>query len=219
MLNKKNYIKVKLLSYGGNMRFKARFASTLLSIMLAIGVLGFATYAAITQYLLSNNIIKFESKHVLATITGTVTGAVGHTNYFSNSTDPDTLELEPWEIGSDMTFADEEEPILITITIQNNSSERFFTIELSQIAHTSFYGQPLGTTNINRSVDYSVTLSNGSPISNVRYLDGASITVDPTATATIVMTISIANRGKSILGFVNNFTATLRNKGEVTPGT
>ncbi|MFA6860616.1 MAG: leucine-rich repeat domain-containing protein, partial [Clostridia bacterium] len=122
-------------------------------------------------------------------------------------------KLGTWAIGSAMEFADETEPIVITLTIVNNSDERSLSFELSGQAYSAFNGTNLGDTNIDRTCVYSI--NNATPITNATYTSGA-INVEALKTATIIMTLEISDNGKSVTAFNNGFSATLRNVGEST---
>ena len=50
------------------MKLKSRIVSTIMSMCLALGVMGFAVYAAATQILTVTNTVNFVSDHVLATV-------------------------------------------------------------------------------------------------------------------------------------------------------
>jgi len=184
---------------------------------LALMVMGFAVWAASTQTLPVTNTVDFVSIHVLSTVTGTVTGA--KTGTFTNYGPVSTLAGDPegtlgtWAIGSATEFAVETEPIVITLTIVNNSDERSLSFELSGQAYTGFNGTNLGDTNIDRTCVYSI--NNLAPITNATYTSGA-INVEALKTATIVITLDISDNGKSVTAFDNSFSTTLRNVGEVT---
>jgi len=194
------------------MKIRFKIVSTIVSMCLALAVMGFAVWAASTQSLLITNTVDFVSIHVLSTVTGSVTGAKIGT--FEDYGPVITLagdeegKLGTWAIGSAMEFADETEPIVITLTIVNNSDERSLSFELGGQAYAGFNGTNLGDTNIDRTCIYSI--SNATPITNATYTSGA-INVEPLKTATIVMTLDISDNGKSVTAFNNNFAVTLRN--------
>ncbi|MFA6860535.1 MAG: leucine-rich repeat domain-containing protein [Clostridia bacterium] len=199
------------------MKTRLKIVSTMISMCLALVVMGFAVWAALTQTLPVVNTVDFISIHVLSTVTGTVTGAKAETfaNYGPVSTlagDPEG-KLGTWAIGSAMEFANETEPIVITLTIVNNSDERSLSFELSGQAYDAFNGTNLGGTNIDRTCVYSI--NNASPITNATYTSGA-ITVEALKTATIVTTLDISDNGKSVTAFNNGFSTTLRNIGAAT---
>jgi len=183
---------------------------------LALVVMGFAVWAASTQTLAVTNTVDFTSIHVLSTVSGTVTGAKAET--FANYGPVSTLagdeegKLGTWAIGSAMEFADETEPIVITLTIVNNSDERSLSFELSGQAYSAFNGTNLGDTNIDRICVYSI--NNATPVTNATYTSGA-INIEALKTATIVMTLDISDNGKSVTAFNNSFSAILRNVAEV----
>jgi len=200
------------------MKIRFKIVSTVMSMCLALAVMGFAVWAASTQTLPVTNTVDFTSIHVLSTVTGTVTGAEEgtFTNYGPVSTlagDPEG-KLGTWAIGSATEFANEQEPIVVTLTIVNNSDERSLSFELSGQAYTGFNGTNLGGTNIDRTCVYSI--NNASAITNATYTSGA-INVEALKTATIVMTLDISDNGKSVTAFDNSFIATLRNVGEAAP--
>ncbi|MFA6860611.1 MAG: leucine-rich repeat domain-containing protein [Clostridia bacterium] len=198
-----------------NIRFK--IASTVMSMCLALAVMGFAVWAASTQTLPVTNTVDFTSIHVLSTVSGTVTGAEEGT--FTNYGPVSTLagdeegKLETWAIGSALEFANETEPVVVTLTIVNNSDERALSFELSGQAYEAFNGTNLGDTNIDRTCVYSI--NNATPVTNATYTSGA-ISIESLKTATIVMTLDISDNGKSVTGFNNSFSMTLRNVGETT---
>ena len=210
------------------MKLKTKMLTTLMSMTLALGVMIFAVFAAATQTLTITNTVSFVSQHVLSTVTGWVTGAEkgSFTDYTeltrgegktTTTADDDDGVLGTWVLGDNMQFAHQDEPIIITITIQNNSAERYFTFELAQTAYSSFNGSPLDLTNINRSVVYSC-VSNSAIIANETYLDEAAIRVDAGTMLTVVITLSIADTGKSVFAFDNSFIITLRNLGTPSAG-
>ena len=207
------------------MKLKTRIVSTVMSMALALSVMGFAVFAAATQTLSITNTVSFVSQHVLATVSGTIEGATGAAAFgddrVTTANGDTSLEgaLGTWEIG-DIGFASETAPIIITLTIHNDSAERFFTFELAQTGnpvYDSFYGAPLGDTNINREVTYTAT-SNG-VTTTARYLDESAIRVDANTTATIVFTLQVADTGKSVANFNNSFSVTLINLGVASEGT
>ncbi|MFA6860647.1 MAG: leucine-rich repeat domain-containing protein [Clostridia bacterium] len=193
---------------------KTRFkiVSTVVSMCLAVMVMGFAVWAASTQSLPVSNTIDFTSIHVLSTVTGTVTGAKAETfaNYGPISTLAGDSEgkLGTWAIGSAMEFVDETQSITITLTIVNNSDERSLSFELSNQVYSAFNGTNLGNSNIDRTCVYSI--NNLTPITNETYVSG-TIEVESLKTATIVMTLDISDNGKSVNSFDNSFSLTLRN--------
>ncbi|MFA6860727.1 MAG: leucine-rich repeat domain-containing protein, partial [Clostridia bacterium] len=194
------------------MKIRFKIASTIMSMCLALVVMGFAVWAASTQTLPVVNTVDFTSIHVLSTVTGTVTGAKAETfvNYGPVSTlagDPEG-KLGTWAIGSAMEFANETEPIIITLTVVNNSDERSLSFELSGDSFGEFNGTNLGGTNIDRTCVYSI--NNATPTTNATYTSGA-INVEALKTATIVMTLDISDNGKSVTAFDNSFSTTLRN--------
>jgi len=195
-----------------------KIASTIMSMCLALMVMGFAVWAASTQTMPVTNTVDFTSIHVLSTVTGTVTGA--KTDTFTNYGPVSTLAGDPegklgtWAIGSAMEFANETEPVVITLTVVNNSDERSLSFELSGESYGAFNGTNLGDTNIDRTCVYSI--DNATPITNATYTSGA-INVEALKTATIVMTLDISDNGKSVTAFDNSFSTTLRNIGESAP--
>ncbi|MFA6860613.1 MAG: leucine-rich repeat domain-containing protein [Clostridia bacterium] len=197
------------------MKIKFKIISTAMSMCLAFVIMGFAVWAASTQTLSVTNTVNFTSIHVLSTVTGTVAGAKAET--FANYGPVSTLagdeegKLGTWAIGSAMEFADETEPIVITLTIVNNSDERSLSFELSGQAYAGFNGTNLGDTNIDRTCVYSI--NNATPVTNATYTSG-TINIEALKTATIVMTLDISDNGKSVTAFNNSFSATLRNVGE-----
>ncbi|MFA6860649.1 MAG: leucine-rich repeat domain-containing protein [Clostridia bacterium] len=191
---------------------KTKIVTTLISMCLALAVMGFAVWAASTQTLPVVNTVDFTSIHVLSTVTGTVTGAKADTftNYGPVSTlagDPEG-KLGTWAIGSAMEFNNETELIIITLTIVNDSDERSLSFELSGESYGAFNGTNLGDTNIDRTCKYSI--NNVTPIVDATYTSGA-INVEPLKTATIVFTLDISDNGKSVNAFNNAFSTTLRN--------
>ena len=197
------------------MKIRFKIVSTVMSMCLALVVMGFAVWAASTQTLPVVNTVDFTSIHVLSTVTGNVTGAKAET--FANYGPVSTLagdeegKLGTWAIGSAMEFTDETEPIVITLTVVNNSDERSLSFELNGQAYESFNGTNLGNTNIDRTCVYSI--NNATPIINTTYTSG-TINVEALKTATIVITLDISDNGKSVTAFNNSFSATLRNVGE-----
>jgi len=195
-----------------NMKLKMKIASTILSMSLALGIMGFAVYAAATQTLFVTNTIDFVSVHVLATVTGTVTGAMegSYTNYAATTTlaGEEDGKLGTWAIGDTMEFDDETENIEITISILNNSIERSLSFEIGNQVQSVLNGVDIDDTNINRTVFYSI--NNTVPILDETYAGGA-VEVEVGATAVIVIVLQITNTEKSVTAFNNAFTLTLRN--------
>ncbi|MFA6860256.1 MAG: leucine-rich repeat domain-containing protein [Clostridia bacterium] len=194
------------------MKIRLKIVSTVLSMCLALVVMGFAVWAASTQSLPVINTVDFTSIHVLSTVSGSVSGAKADTfaNYGPVSTLAGDAEgkLGSWAIGSAMEFDEEIEPIVITLTIVNNSDERSLTFELNNQSYTDFNGVNLGNTNIDRTCKFSI--NNSVPVENVSYISG-EIAVEPLKTATIVLTLKISDTGKSVNSFNNAFNTTLRN--------
>lgn len=201
------------------MGFKLKIARLLLSVALAFGVMGFTVFAAMNQTATTNNVIKFTSVHVLATVTGVVSGAKTGTynNYSSVTTSPnqDSTELGAWLIGSDMEFADETQEIVITIIIVNNSLERKLSFELSNQHYTAWNGYNLDNSNISRFAKYSI--NNQTPITNATYVSG-EIQVEQTKTAVITITLSVYDVLTNVPNFNNSFTLSLRNIGQSSGG-
>ena len=205
------------------MRLKTRIATTIMSMALALGVMTFAVYAAATQTLSVTNTVSFVSQHVLATVTGWVTGAYegSFTDYTeltrgegktTTTADDDDGVLGTWEIGDNMQFANENAPIFVNITVKNNSLERRLSFELIGYQYGAWNGIDLGDKNIDRAVTYSI--DNEVPASGT--YAGGEAQVEPLATATIVIRLDITNTGKSVSAFDNSFTMKLRNIGENT---
>ena len=196
------------------MKLKTRIASTIMSMALALGVMGIAVWAAATQTLSVSNTVSFVSDHVLATVNGTITGAEGAAEFGAErkatAADSVTNILGEWEIGN-ISFANELVPIEIILTIQNDSAERFFTFEID------FANAVEQQDNVIRTVTYTAT-SSEMLVENATYLSGAKVRVDKMTLATIVVSLEVADTGKSVHEFNNSFSVTLRNLGEVTPG-
>ena len=190
--------------------------------VLALSVMAFAVWAAATQTLSITNTVSFVSEHVLATVTGEVTGALAETftNYnegtvgegktTTTDTRADTNQLGDWNIGTDMQFFDENAPIYITITVINNSAERPLSFELTGYYYDAWNGSNLGDKNITRGVTYAITDGEGE-ISGV--YAGGEAQVQPLEKATIVIRLDITDTGKSVTAFNNSFIMILRNIG------
>lgn len=196
------------------MKLRLKILSTIMSMCLALGVMGIAVWAAATQTLQVTNVINFTSIHVLATVTGVVEGAQEgtYTNYGPTSTLATDAEgkLGAWNIGDNTQFVDETENIEITITVLNNSTERSLSFEISDQAQTALVGVDLDDTNINRAVYYSI--NNATPVTDEAYA-GGEVEVEAGATAVITFVIQITNTQGSVFAFDNRFNFTLRNVG------
>lgn len=214
------------------MKVKAKIVSTILSMVLALGVMGFAVYAAATQTLIVNNTVSFVSKHVLARVTGHVDGAHAGDDivlsYGTEETGPNDSQLAPWQITENdatLVFQDENKPINIFIMLQNYSLERMFTFEI-KFEQSNLANE----TNINRNVsffdayetsektltDYVVDYNAGnSQVVLNTYTNAVEVAKD--TTKVVVITLEIDDTGKSVFGFNNNFEVTLRNEGELEP--
>lgn len=189
-----------------------------MSMCLAIGVMGFAVFAAATQTLVVNNTVSFVSNHVLATIDGTVTGATlatentaGELAYNASVTNSSegTNVFADWEIGA-IDLADQDAPIIYTITITNNSLERAFTVEFAAvIAQWNFEDVTIDAPEVEHNVDRAMTQSiNGAEATT---WDGTEITVPAEGNVVVVITINIHDAGEEIATFDNGFTVTLNN--------
>lgn len=183
--------------------------------VLTLGVMGFAVFAAATQVFKVTNTISFVSDHVLATVVGTVSNAMegSFINYASTTTtaSDDNGVLGTWEVGDNMQFASEDNEILVTLTITNNSLERSFSFELSGQKYSAWNGEDLDNTNVDRFVSYSI--NNENPVTNKRYL-GGQVRVEPRKVAVIVISVGVHDTAKSVNNFNNSFTLDLRNLGE-----
>ena len=168
------------------------------------------------------NTVSFVSNHVLATVTGEVDGALEGTykEYASKTTlaSDSVSTLGEWQVNADehthVRFASELQPILLTITIRNNSLERALSFELSGFLYEAWNGVNLGEMNITRGVTYSI--DNAAPVNNALYTSQI-VNVEPTKTAVIVISLEITDTGISVNDFDNSFTMILSNvpNGEV----
>lgn len=153
---------------------------------------------------------------MLATVTGEVDGALEGTykEYASKTTlaSDSVSTLGEWQVNADehthVRFASELQPILLTITIRNNSLERALSFELSGFLYEAWNGVNLGEMNITRGVTYSI--DNAAPVNNALYTSQI-VNVEPTKTAVIVISLEITDTGKSVNAFDNSFTMILRN--------
>ncbi|MFA6860589.1 MAG: hypothetical protein WCR30_04300 [Clostridia bacterium] len=193
------------------MKLRMKIITTIMSMCLAIGVMGFAVFAAATQTLTVTNTVNFVSEHVLATVTGTVTNATGSADYAATSTLANEADgkLGTWAIGTGITFTDETQLITITLTVVNNNLERAFSIGLSAFQYTTLNGPNLGTKNITRACSIAVA-ANATPI-NIAAWEGAAQTVEVGSTAVVTITLDISDNGKEVDSFDNGFTVTLLN--------
>ena len=189
-----------------------------MSIVLTLGVMGFAVFAAASQTLTVTNTVSFVSEHVLATVVGTVSGAEDKTFLYYAETTTTAQDAEgklgTWQVGDSVRFAQEDGPIVLTINITNNSSERSLSFDLFGFSYSAWNGINLDNTNITREVTYWVT--NATPIVAATYVSG-QVVVEPTKVATIEISLSVHNTGKSVNAFNNSFTMILRNIGKFDP--
>lgn len=203
-------------SKGVIMKLKSKMISTVLSMTLALGVMGFAVYAAATQTLTVNNTVNFVSNHVLASIVGDVQGVavnselvLDYSETVGSNSEEGYLQSKPWNIG-DMRFFEETGTIEITITITNLSKERSFTFELLNNQYSAWNGEDLDGSNITRNVVYTTT--NAAPVTNEEYT-GGKVAVESEKEVEILITLEITNTGKSVDNFDNSFDIELQNVG------
>ena len=200
-----------------------KILTTIMSMALAIGVMGIAVFAAATQTLTVTNTVSFYSNHVLAELSLTASSAESYMdaialeepNLFSQAytmgSDDDDFN-DTWEMG-DWTFV-QYETIYITLTITNTKLEGSMWVTVAQTnagdhatnavtewAHTA--GGVEETDNVNRTIEATI---DGIPV--VDYAGGET-QVAAGETLVVIITLAIAEDGVSVAPFDNGFVVTM----------
>lgn len=136
----------------------------LLSAVIVVGV--FAAQKAEVEL---NGTITFEANQVYAKVTGSVSGAQETPTYqtlnYAASSTPTSAQLNSW--SNNLNFKNTANPIVISMTIQNLSSERSLIITASDLSAT--------TPNLSRAISTN------------------SITLAPSGVTTITFTLSVTS--------------------------
>ena len=168
------------------MSLKMKLISAISAFTLVLGLLIMGVFAVNQAQVDMGGSITFNADDVYARVTGSVANAqVAPTGLDVTYSAYETVgDPSAWE-ELDLLFDSQGTPIVITITVENLSTERSLTVNLTDTISSS-------TPNLNKSLQRD---------SNT-YSSGTNITLDPkdngTSTTTFTITLSVADRNQSL---------------------
>ncbi len=176
------------------MSLKAKLVSTVAAFVMVLALMVVGVLAASSATVNLGGSISFTSDHVLATVSvsvsgseqdATVNGTGDYTHSFTSST---TAPDNTWAKDDiDLSFADQDTDIVITITVVNDSTERALTLTASTLPSAT------GTNiSLNGQVQYNLNSAGN------KELTTAPITVAATQSVVITMTIQLDNPALSV---------------------
>ena len=168
------------------MSLKMKLISAISAFTLVLGLLIMGVFAVNQAQVDMGGSITFNADDVYARVTGSVANAqVAPTGLDVTYSAYETVgDPSAWE-ELDLLFDSQGTPVVIAITVENLSTERSLTVNLTDTISSS-------TPNLNKSLQRD---------SNT-YSSGTNITLDPkdngTSTTTFTITLSVADRNQSL---------------------
>ena len=168
------------------MSLKMKLISAISAFTLVLGLLIMGVFAVNQAQVDMGGSITFNADDVYAKVTGSVANAqVAPTGLDVTYSAYETVgDPSAWE-ELDLLFDSQGTPVVITITVENLSTERSLTVNLTDTISSS-------TPNLNKSLQRDSST----------YSSGTNITLDPkdngTSTTTFTITLSVADRNQSL---------------------
>ena len=177
------------------MTTKAKLVSTIAAfcLVLALMVVGVLAASSVTVNL--GGSLSFTASDVDATVKVVATGCaeaatVNGTGDYTKTFNADSEENSWTKDDIDLTFSDKDAPIVITITVTNNSDERALKV--------SFTGDALPNVTASSNVTMAVTYGDNAAASTSATLGTEEIEVGVGEYAEIKLTISIDDANKTV---------------------
>ena len=177
------------------MTTKAKLVSTIAAfcLVLALMVVGVLAASSVTVNL--GGSLSFTASDVDATVKVVATGCgeaatVNGTGDYTKTFNADSAENSWTKDDIDLTFSDKDAPIVITITVTNNSDERALKV--------SFTGDALPNVTASSNVTMAVTYGDNAAASTSATLGTEEIEVGVGEYAEIKLTISIDDANKTV---------------------
>ena len=174
------------------MTTKAKLVSTIAAFCLVLALMVVGVLAASSATVDLGGSISFTASDVVATVSVSTSGAaedatVNGTGAYTKSFTSADATAEWTKNDINLTFASKDAPIVITITVTNDSDERALTLTAGTLP--SVTGD-----NISATVQYDLNDA------GAKNLTTEAVTVPATQSVDIIMTISITDANASVTG-------------------